>query len=180
MKCPNCQYEITATQTHEISIEVCSNCGGTWFDQGELRQLKDKALPDANWMDFNIEANTEAYKLDWGERICPVCQEHLVRVEYADTGVIVDACSKHHGIYLDKGEFETILDTLEKEISSKEMPDYLRDSLKQGKDVISGKEGRHSEWQDFSTVVRLMADRFMVDHPTFARALAEFALASPK
>jgi uncharacterized protein len=180
MNCPNCSQLLTKTVVHDIEVEQCPNCGGTWYEQNELSSMKNATLPDANWMDFDLWKNTDSLKFQWGDRACPVCDQPMVKVEYNDTKVFVDACSQHHGVYLDKGEFEAILSHLENEIIAKDLPDYLQASLQEGKEVLFGSEGRHAEWKDFTTVVRLMADRIMVNYPTFAKALAEFALASPK
>lgn len=180
MNCPNCSQELEITRIHDIEVGLCPNCSGTWYGQEQLNTMKNATLPDANWLDFDLWKQTDSIKFEWGERACPVCDQPMVQVEYDETSVFVDACSKHHGVYLDKGEFEAIISHLEAEIIAKDLPDYLRASLEEGKEVILGTEGRHAEWQDFTTVVRLMADRIMVNYPAFAKALAEFALASPK
>jgi uncharacterized protein len=180
MKCPNCSQVMNKTIVHDLAVEICPDCGGAWYEQDELSSLKNATLPDANWLDFDLWKTTDTLKFEWGNRLCPVCEKPMVQVEYGETKVMVDACANHHGVYLDMGEFEAIISHLEEEITAKDLPEYLSASLQEGKEVLFGSEGRHAEWQDFTTVVRLMADRIMVNYPTFAKALAEFALASPK
>ena len=36
MKCPNCQHAMNIVEDPVARLEVCPNCGGTWFDEGEL------------------------------------------------------------------------------------------------------------------------------------------------
>jgi Zn-finger nucleic acid-binding protein len=180
MNCPNCREIMTTTLSNSLQLDVCANCGGAWFDTDELDKMKDQVEPDASWLDFDLWKDTDALTYTWSERACPICSKPMAVVAYGDTGVNIDACVEHHGTYLDKGEFEAILQALEDEITEKDVPAYLRETLHEGKEVLIGDHGRHHEWKDFATVVRLLADRIMVENPTFARALAEFALASPK
>jgi Zn-finger nucleic acid-binding protein len=180
MNCPGCNQPMTDQINGEVCFDACSNCGGSFFNGDELRKMTDQALPDAAWMDIEMWKDAEALKLAWSERLCPVCGKPMAQIAYGQTGLVVDACVEHHGVYLDKGEFEAIVSALQDEIVEKDTPEYLRETLQQGKEVLAGGEGRHHEWQDFTTVVRLMADRFLVDHPSFAEALAEFALSVPK
>lgn len=180
MNCPNCSHLMDVTHSDSLLLEVCPNCGGTWFDTDELNKMKDQAEPDARWLDFDLWKDSDSLSYTWGERACPVCNQRMALVTYGDTDVMIDVCVKHHGTFLDKGEFEAILKALEDEITGKDVPAYLRETLHEGKEVLIGEKGKHHEWKDFTTVVRLLADRIMVENPTFAKALAEFALASPK
>ena len=180
MKCPNCQHAMNIVEDPVARLEVCPNCGGTWFDQGELERMKDAELPDAQWLDVNLWKDVDALKYTWSEKPCPICSKLMAQVEYGETGVKVDICVEHHGVYLDKGEFEAILSALEEEISTMDSSDYLNKTVHEGRELINSPEGRQSEWKDFKTVFRLLGDRVMVENPTFARALAAFALGSPK
>ncbi len=148
MNCPNCNQSLETTSIHDIQVELCPGCGGAWYGQEELNQMKNASLPDANWLDFDLWKQADSLKFEWGERACPVCSQSMVQVEYGDTGVFVDACSSHHGVYLDKGEFDAILSRLEEEIVAKDLPEYMRASLAEGKEVLFGTEGRHAEWKD--------------------------------
>jgi len=180
MNCPNCGQLMTTHNFDNLPLEVCDQCGGTWVDAREFSQMKDTALPDAGWLDFDLWKNIEALKFEWSERLCPICESHMATLTYADTGVMVDVCIKQHGGYLDKGEFQAILEALEVDITSKNAPEYLRETLRQGSELITGDEPLHTEWQDFTTVFRLFGSRLMVEHPQLAKALAAFALGSPK
>lgn len=40
MKCPKCGADLTTSDFHHIKIERCSECGGLWFDKGELEMLE--------------------------------------------------------------------------------------------------------------------------------------------
>ena len=180
MICPNCKASMVTKSDDSIHMDVCPNCAGTWFDGQELTRMKDHILPDANWLDFNLWKDVETMSYSLGERPCPICEKVMAQMAYGDTGVTVDACIQKHGVFLETGEFEMILKALEDEITAKNAPEYLRETLKEGRELIAGTEGSQHDWKDFTTVVRLFSQRFLVEHPTIARALAEFDLASPK
>jgi Zn-finger nucleic acid-binding protein len=111
---------------------------------------------------------------------CPVCQKSLARIEYPDTTVIVDICVAGHGIWLDKGEFEGIILALQKELESKPGSDYLRETLHQATELVSGHERFASEWKDFATVFRLMEYRILIEHPKLATTLDAIRKGSPQ
>ena len=179
MNCPSCNYTLEAREKDGLHFEHCPNCSGVWFEGGELNQAIEQALPDANWLDFDLWKDVEAMSLQWCERKCPVCGKAMARIKYGETAVIVDFCVDRHGIFLDKGEFEKILAALEKEIVEKSLPEYLRAAVREGVEVIVGDEGPASEWKDFSTVMRLLQYRLMAENPRLAEALVDFQAANP-
>lgn len=179
MNCPNCDHSMVTKDLNSITVQVCPACNGMWLDMGELTRLKNQTLPDANWLDENVWEEISLLQYEWGERECPICGKAMAIVKYGETDVKVDACVRHHGIFLDKGEFEAILESLNQTISSMDVPDYVQAALHEAGEVISGPESSHAEWKDFSTVMRLLADRVMVEHPKFAEALAAFAATNP-
>jgi Pyruvate/2-oxoacid:ferredoxin oxidoreductase delta subunit len=42
MKCPKCGLDLQTVQLHGISVDHCAGCGGTWFDAGEVEQLRER------------------------------------------------------------------------------------------------------------------------------------------
>lgn len=40
MKCPKCGADLVETDLHHIKIDRCSECGGVWFDKGEVEMLE--------------------------------------------------------------------------------------------------------------------------------------------
>ena len=42
MKCPKDGMDLKTIEFHGISIDQCGNCGGVWFDAGEVDQLLGK------------------------------------------------------------------------------------------------------------------------------------------
>ena len=40
MHCPKCGATLTETEFHHIKIDKCPDCGGIWFDKGEIEMLE--------------------------------------------------------------------------------------------------------------------------------------------
>ncbi|MEP7346200.1 MAG: zf-TFIIB domain-containing protein [Gemmatimonadaceae bacterium] len=40
MKCPKCGATLIETDFHHIKIDKCPECGGLWFDRGEIDMLE--------------------------------------------------------------------------------------------------------------------------------------------
>lgn len=48
MHCPKCGMQLQTVKEGQIEIDSCFNCGGVWFDQGELQSLlaqRERAAP---------------------------------------------------------------------------------------------------------------------------------------
>jgi hypothetical protein len=103
----------------------------------------------------------------------------MATISYTATGVTVDYCAEGHGVWLDKGEFQAIIEALEKEIMSKDISDYVTASLEEAKEILIGDEGFVSEWKDFLTVARLLQYRVLVENPKVAELLTALQTTSP-
>ena len=40
MRCPRCGGQLAERSHHHVTIDVCTECGGTWLDKGELEMLE--------------------------------------------------------------------------------------------------------------------------------------------
>ena len=40
MQCPACQHETNDKTAGDVTVDVCSGCGGMWFGPFELRKLE--------------------------------------------------------------------------------------------------------------------------------------------
>ena len=40
MKCPKCGADLKEASMHGVTVDICSECSGIWFDAGELDQLQ--------------------------------------------------------------------------------------------------------------------------------------------
>lgn len=179
MECP---VDGTALETHivhSVNAGECHQCHGLWLEQDDLRKAKDAEEPAINWLDFDLWSKHGDFAVVWSSRKCPQCGKNMAALAYGSTGVTVDYCVDRHGVWLDKGELEGILEALHKETLSKTFPEYLAASLEEAKEIITGDEGFISEWKDFATVTRLLQYRFLVENPKLAELLLALQATSP-
>ncbi len=179
MKCPRCDVEFGTRKLETIEIEECRLCGGAWFEEEELRKAKDQADPDLVWMDFEIWKHSDRFEVSLKPVKCPRCDIEMAAVEYDSTKIEIDFCLRCQSVWLDAGELEKIIDSLEEELVNKDLPEYVAASLREAKQVLSGPETLASEWRDFRTVLRLLEYRVLSGNPAVARALAAIQIADP-
>ena len=179
MNCPLDGTTLEIHTIHSVDVEECPQCKGLWFEKDELRKAKDDADPDLNWLDFDLWSDQESFKTELSARNCPRCGENMATISYADTGVTVDYCVEEHGIWLDKGEFQAIIEALENETLSMDSSEYAKASFDEAKDLLVGNEGFASEWKDFRTVSRLLQYRILVDNPRLAELLVALQTTTP-
>jgi Zn-finger nucleic acid-binding protein len=58
MKCPKCGGDLVERDFQNVKVDVCSNCHGIWFDQGEiglLRQIHETRGPLSRIMSDILE-----------------------------------------------------------------------------------------------------------------------------
>ena len=179
MKCPRCQDKVETRSTGGVEIDECSSCQGIWLTADELRRLKDETDKDLAWMDFELWKHPERFRVDSKRIQCPTCATALVAIDYDDTGVEVDFCTDCRGVWLVGGELEKIIEHLSEELLPKDSSDYVRASLEEAKELVTGPESFLSEWKDLATVLRMLQYRLLSENPRLGSALAEFQAKSP-
>ena len=178
MLCPRCG-DVELEKVHSQLLDECPRCGGVWYETDELRLAKDAAAPDLNWLDFEFWKHEDQARLSNCETPCPSCNSALVSFAYGKTGVQVDVCPSCQGIWLDRGEFEKIVQALEDEATSMDLSDYLRAAITEAREVVTGPENRMSEWRDFKGVLHMMALRLWAQNPKLLKRLVELQKSSP-
>ncbi len=123
MQCPACREALIAVEFQDVETDVCPRCHGVWLDHGELGLLLS-GRPD-----FMPDWSEPAAKP--GERICPHCTRKLATRSLAG-GVEVDVCSHDHGIWLDKGELEAIIQSAAKTKDVAVLSKYCEDVFGKG------------------------------------------------
>jgi len=163
--CPQCHTAMRRSTLASIEVDECPGCKGLWFDDDELRLAKDETRPDLRWLEFELWKHRESFRASPRHLKCPDCHTDLVGIEYGQAQIVVDACAACHGIWLDKDEFQRILEALLQETASKDVGEYLRATLEEAKELLTGNESFLSEWHDLRAVLKLLQLRFFIEHP---------------
>jgi Zn-finger nucleic acid-binding protein len=164
-QCPKCKDELIPKRIGRIDVDECRKCKGVWYDKDELRQAKDASDSDLDWMDFEIWKHEDQFRTSSSVLSCPACQEPMVTLEYGESKVLIDYCQSCKGTWLDKGEFKRIIEALELELLTKSFPAYIKETIQEGVEIITGPESFISEWKDFANVQRFMQYRLFVENP---------------
>ena len=141
MKCPECQRELEELEIDQLRLPSCPGCQGLWLDEETLRLGKDRAEPNAVWLDFELWGDPERFRARHSPRPCPQCEQPMVQLEYGETEVTVDHCDRCHAVWLDGGEFDGIVKALRGELASMTSTDYLRASIDEAAELITGWRG---------------------------------------
>ena len=97
-RCAACPAEMMEVDDGQVALDVCTDCGSLFLDAGEL-QRRGGILPATL---VAISAETP--------RACPGCQTTMTRFGGAQGLVQIDLCEACHGLFLDAGELELLLD----------------------------------------------------------------------
>ena len=101
MNCPSCSQNLIVLELDNVEIDYCLACGGVWLDAGELSLLLyGKHGTD----DSDLLSDGKR-----GDRRCPMCREKMNLTTLPKSGVEVDFCGRRHGLWLDKGELQQII-----------------------------------------------------------------------
>ncbi|NOZ68044.1 MAG: hypothetical protein GXP46_02045 [Deferribacteres bacterium] len=89
MKCPRCDVDLKSTglgKQKTTVIDVCPDCRGAWFDEGDLGLLEENM-----WTDTGKPAAIK----------CPRCGGRAEPLPFYDTGeLVVERCTSCKGLCL--------------------------------------------------------------------------------
>lgn len=167
MDCPKCGVATEEVEIKSVKVNRCPQCAGSWYDQDELRLLKDKESGgDYRWIDVDLWRDTEKVKVaEKSAANCPKDGAPLATVHYGESQIAVEVCPRCFGIWLDAGEYDKIVQHLEEKVDSETFAQYLRDVEGEFVELFTGDEGLKSELSDLGKVFCLLRLRFAVEHP---------------
>jgi Zn-finger nucleic acid-binding protein len=179
MKCPSCDCTLIEKSLQDVKVDECSQCKSIWFEDGELREVKDITEPDTNWMDFEIWKHEDRFQSEPRNLACPKCSQNMVAVDYDDTSVVINYCPQCKGTWLEQGEFKQIIEALNNEMANKSLSDYVKAGIEEAVEIVAGPESFISEWKDFSTFFRMLQYRILVEKPRLHDTLINIQKANP-
>lgn len=179
MDCPSCGETLETRKIYSVELDECPNCQGLWFDKGEFQEARNSVEPALSWQDIDIWTADDPFQVTWSSRKCPKCEKEMAVISYKSTGETIDYCTDGHGIWLDEGEFDNIIQALEKKIYSTSSSIYLKETIDEAKDLITNPGRLNSEWKDFLNVTWLLQLRVLAENPRLAQALTALQRSSP-
>ena len=166
MNCPKCRGQLIVELFHGVSVNICSQCHGIWFDKGELKRAKDNTDDNLRWLDFDLFEEKEGkYIKKERVKICPRDTTKMDTCHYSESEVVIDMCPVCHGIWLDYHEFEKIMKFLHNKIYSGSSKEYSKDAIDELMKIAVDHDEKISEIKDFLAVLRLFESRFVIENP---------------
>ena len=102
MRCPKCRADMEQITIDGTEVDRCSSCYGLWFDDGELRKLRNKEAAAA--LDIgDVKVGNQQNKIEHYR--CPRCAGPMHRlVDPEQTHIWFEQCGSCRGSFFDAGE----------------------------------------------------------------------------
>lgn len=186
MACPLCRTKLDKTLFNNVEVDYCPRCLGLWFEQDELQWAKDAKDGNIRWLDIDLWDKEHEFRISPGQKLCPQDRLPLYEVRYGTSlhtevpsvgagDIRVDLCNICQGIWLDRGEFQKILQYLQKRADWEVMHKYTKNLAEEFVEIFIGPESLRDEIADFLVLLKLFAHKFLAQHPLVARLISEFS-----
>jgi Zn-finger nucleic acid-binding protein len=115
LTCPRCREPMQALLLGATKVRECAQCGGLWLDPETLQRLADARESHSDVVGvLAARLPATAGAPDVVRYIpCPSCGKLMNRVNFAhSSGIVLDVC-KTHGLWLDRGELQRVLEFID-------------------------------------------------------------------
>ena len=110
MRCPTCKNLMIVVEHENIELDYSPDCGGVWFDAGELELLLDSLQLDQSTLSLDSILTAPEVVSKEKKRKCPICGQKMKKATVGhDPEVLIDACPRGDGLWFDKGEVGQII-----------------------------------------------------------------------
>lgn len=106
LSCPRDHATLQETTVGEAHLDVCPKCSGQYFDSGEMFAAFGMKADNSYWDRSETGGSVTESKIH-----CPRCEQTMLsqQVAYDAHKVEIDRCRSCGGIWLDKGEVDTLI-----------------------------------------------------------------------
>jgi len=146
-----------------------------WLEKDELRQLKNKSgIGELHWLNHEVD-NIEQTAAVASKRNCPKGDSgSLLSVVFGRSSIVLDWCPKCHGIWLDRDEYNKIIDYLRDEAGEATAKDVEKKIAEDfNKLWHGGPESRVAEIRDIAAAVAALLNFTIFEHPKLFKMLTE-------
>ena len=101
----------------DVQLDDCPQCGGIWFDDGELKKLR--TIGDElslHSVEGQAKPDKDVITTEREGKLCPICNERLTPYRYMySSDVLLDECDECYGVWVQDGELEKMAQYIESE-----------------------------------------------------------------
>ena len=114
--CPDCDVNMMPRSFFGVLVDTCGTCGGIFFDEGEVSQIRarggDRAFEE---LDNLIQPEPGYVHTEENMyRRCPKCTITMHRFRYMyNSPVFLDSCENCGGIWIENGELKRMKEYLQ-------------------------------------------------------------------
>ena len=171
MTCPIDKTNLEKAMVSGVEVDYCPQCLGLWFEEEELRWAKDYKDRNLRWLDIDLWKDGARFKIASGKKLCPQDRLPLYETEYGDSGIRVDLCNICKGVWLDRGEFEKIVQHLKERANEEVLNNYLKTLREEFWEVFVGPETLKEEINDLLIVLKLLSYKLLVQNPNITKTI---------
>ena len=106
LDCPNDGSRLQRRTVSGVTIDVCDQCGGGFYDRGEIESLMEAGVEESSFSSTSTPTPFSATSTN----VCPRCSGTLRKVSKSTGSKDVDiyACQTCGGVWLNKGMYQVI------------------------------------------------------------------------
>jgi membrane associated rhomboid family serine protease len=114
LRCPVDGSELERIAFQGIEVDVCSKCGGIWFDHGELDDVMREALAQPQSVArLDPQSGAPTKPTPHRQPTCPRCQKPMIPEVFGKVSNIeLDRCPQCQGQWADGGELSALVEYL--------------------------------------------------------------------
>jgi len=179
LPCPACEATLGRYKAFGIEFEGCGRCKGMFLDTDELRKLKDRVTADLwsnlRWADDDVEAVGKTKAVVSARRCCKCPDARMLTVLLGPASVPVDVCPKCRAVWLDREEFDEIIEALRAEVDALSSKEMAGEVVEEVKEIWSGPEWVGSEVRDAVAAVATLINLAIMERPALHKTLTKLA-----
>src|ERR1044071_887680 len=172
---PGCCAKLYLYSLLGIQFESCPKCHGLWLNRDELRKLKNKVgIGELHCLNSEVD-NIEQAAAIASRRVCPRKDNgNLLSVVFGRSSVVLDWCPKCHGIWLDRNEYNKIVEYLRDEAGNATIKDVEKEIAEDLRQLWKGgPAGRLAEIGEVAAAVTALLNFTIFEHPKLFKFLTD-------
>ena len=139
---PDSGLPLQPVEYRGVTLDVCAQTGGIWFDVGELGKLRRMSYDCLEGLDTLVKQGSQEPTVDPSSRKCPVDGTLLFPFFYGlDNHIQLEECHQCGGIWCDHKALDKIAAIVQRE-NPNYVPDDLAPEAKQALDEMCAEQNR--------------------------------------
>ena len=169
---PDSGLPLQPIQYRGVTLDVCPQTGGIWFDRGELGKLRRMDYECLEGLDHLVKSGEQPASIQPGQRKCPNDGSQLFPYCFGENKQVeLDECRECGGIWCDHVELDKIAAHV-----ARENPDYVPPNLTpEAQNALAAIGEDHAKFMAKANAITAFAT-FMDHRPFWLRGFAQMGV----